>query len=196
MEAKDILRQKAKAELKAMTRETLDQMAEAIHTRLFEIEAWRKAVTVAVTVSTNGEIETRAIIERAWAEGKTVCVPKCRPKSKALDFRTLRRFDQLETVYFGLLEPIESMTEIVRPERLDLIVVPGLLFDTRGYRLGFGGGYYDRFLKKCSALKIAQATEEQLVDRIPEEPHDVPVDMIVTPKRTISCYHSSSFSSF
>ena len=96
------------------------------------------------------EVDTYQIIRKAWDEGKRIVTPKCLPKDRQMDFRVLDRFDQLESVYFGLLEPIESKTVRVDPEEIDLLIVPGMAFERRGFRMGVGGGYYDRFLQALS----------------------------------------------
>ena len=75
------------------------------------------------------EVDTFQIIRKAWDEGKRIVMPKCLPKDRKMDFRILDRFDQLESVYFGLLEPIESKTVRVDPEEIDLLIVPGIAFD-------------------------------------------------------------------
>ena len=92
------------------------------------------------------EIPTFHIIEQAWHEGKEVAVPKCNPENKAMEFKKITSFEQLESVYSGLLEPVAETVKVRDQHDLDLLIVPGLAFTKDGYRLGFGGGYYDRFL--------------------------------------------------
>ncbi|MGV3488854.1 MAG: 5-formyltetrahydrofolate cyclo-ligase [Tuberibacillus sp.] len=187
MEEKKVLRQKMKATLKNLDPETFAQGVKDVHSGLFHSDVWKKAKTIAVTVSQGTEMDTREIIERAWNEAKTVAVPKCDAKNKRLVFRQIQSFNQLETEYYGLLEPIESETSVITKEEMDVIIVPGLVFDRQGYRIGFGGGYYDRFLKDVDTLKIAQALDVQIIDRIPVEAHDIPVDVLFTPSEMIHC---------
>lgn len=176
-----------KATLKALDQEEQAGWVKGIHERLFNLDAWQTAKTVAVTVSMGSEIDTREIIEKAWEEGKTVVVPKCLPKERHLDFRTITTYDNLETVYYGLLEPKVTETASIHKMEIDLIIVPGLMFDTEGYRIGFGGGYYDRFLVDATAVKVAQAFDVQIIENLPRETHDIPVDRILTPSRSIVC---------
>ena len=97
-----------------------------------------------------------------------------------MDFRKLERFDQLESVYSGLLEPIESKTNLVEPSDIDLLIVPGIAFDSEGFRMGFGGGYYDRFLQSFKGNTVSLAFREQIVSNLPKEDHDIPVEKIIT----------------
>ncbi len=113
------------------------------------------ASTIAVTISRGLEIPTRPVIEQAWEEGKQVCIPKCDPDTKKMQFRTYQTDDQLETVYAGLLEPVIEKTKEVKPSQIDLMIVPGVCFDTDGFRIGFGGGYYDRYLSDYKGKTVS-----------------------------------------
>lgn len=162
----------------------------AIHKKLLTHTIWMTSQTIGVTLSTSREINTLPLIEAAWVQGKRVVVPKCKPKNREMNFRLLTSLEQLETVYAGLQEPIEAITEPMDPQDIDLLLVPGLCFDPSGYRIGFGGGYYDRFLINYNGLKVALALNEQVLPSLPIEPHDQPVDIIVTPTSMIHCSRS------
>ena len=92
------------------------------------------------------EVNTYPIIEKAWEEGKKVVVPKCNKEARTMSFRKISNFDQLETVYMNLREPIPALTEEVNADEIDLQIVPGVAYTERGERIGYGGGYYDRYL--------------------------------------------------
>lgn len=148
---------------------------------LQKLRVWKRARTIAITISQGFEWNTKPIIELAWAEGKRVCVPKCTPEGRKLTFHAFTSYDQLEVVYYNLLEPKADETEVIEKNGIDLIVVPGLLFDKRGYRVGFGGGYYDRYLQGYKNRTVSLVSEElQLVDEVPNESFDIPVECIVT----------------
>lgn len=136
--------------------------------------------------SKDNEIETRPVVQWALERGKTVLVPVCMP-GRALAWSVLRRMDRLAPTAFGVLEPREEEREFVDPMPDAPVLVPGIAFDERGYRIGYGAGYYDRFLARHDGPKIALAYECQLTREIPNEPHDVPMDMIVTESRVIVC---------
>ncbi|MFD1363053.1 5-formyltetrahydrofolate cyclo-ligase [Lentibacillus salinarum] len=153
---------------------------EALTGHLVSSAVWQQADVIGITVSHGLEWNTEPIIQTAWKEGKTVCVPKCHPENRQMDFYIIHDYDQLETVYYKLREPIPEKTEKVAKQAIDLLVVPGLLFDREGYRVGFGGGYYDRFLTDFVHDKLALAANCQVVEKLPAEPFDIPVDAIIT----------------
>ncbi len=148
--------------------------------QLIDSSLWAKAGVVGITVSQGFEWNTRPIIEKGWEQGKTVCVPKCFPKDKSMEFYRLDNFDQLETVYYNLLEPKPEATEKVDKNTMDLLIVPGVLFDKKGYRIGFGGGYYDRFLRDFENETISLAARMQLVKEVPTEEFDLPVRCVIS----------------
>lgn len=181
------IRQSTLGKIAALSEQSFQQGVNRIQLSLFNHPKWQRARTIGVTISRGREIPTRPIIERAWQEGKQVAVPKCLPTAKTLDFRHLHHFNQLETVYFGLKEPIISQTPAVNKDQLDLVIVPGVAFDPTGYRIGFGGGYYDRFLADYEGDTVALLLSDQLVERIPGELHDIPVQTLITERTTLEC---------
>ncbi|GGE46843.1 hypothetical protein GCM10011391_27120 [Pullulanibacillus camelliae] len=185
MLSKKELRKNMKRCLQEIT--NLDIEASKIHQQIYQQSWWQQAETVAVTVSTVNELDTTALIEAAWQSHKRVVIPKCFPEERRLDFREITRWDQVEKSFYNLHEPKLALTMSVPKKEMDLIIVPGLAFDPRGYRIGFGGGYYDRFLASCSAVKVAQAVDCQVCNQVPAESHDIAVDMIVTPSEVMKC---------
>lgn len=137
-----------------------------IYRQLFQSEEWKRAHVIGLTMSNEIEVATKPIIETAWAEGKTILVPRTRPKRKMgffqIDNRTI--FEQTK---FGVLEPISD--RYFAPEKIDLLIVPGVVYHTSGYRIGFGGGYYDRYLAKYTNQTCSLVFHEQLNDQwVPE----------------------------
>lgn len=172
--------------LKAISENDFTRDCMRINENLFKQAEWNEARTIAITIARGREISTKPVIEEAWRHGKKVAVPKCFPKTKEMVFRVITDFDQLESVYYGLLEPKIGLTEIVVKDKLDLMVVPGVVFDPSGYRIGFGGGYYDRYLADYHGKTISLALDQQIPPKIPRESHDQPVNKIITPTRIIS----------
>lgn len=176
-----------KAALRRTIHQYIKQMSErhhadeAIHQTLFASDLWVESQTIALTLSLPLEINTSPIIHKAFKEGKTVCVPKV--TEQGLTFHIIHSFDDLETGVMNILEPTTPSTTQV----IDLCLVPGRVFDRTGYRIGWGGGYYDRFLETYNGTTLALAYTVQLVDHVPTEPHDLPVQWIVTEKEMIQC---------
>ena len=169
-----------KKQLGELSIDTFKKNCAEIHKHLFLHNDWNKAKTIGVTVSRGREVDTKTIIEKAWRDGKRVVVPKCDPESNTMIFRKIDTYHQLETVFFGLMEPIESETISVEPDDIDLMIVPGICFDRKGYRIGYGGGYYDRYLKEYQGVTISLAFSFQLLNSLPRETHDVPIEGLIT----------------
>lgn len=174
------LRKKGKELLRSVTGSDKISTNEKIHNHLFQSMMWKEASLIGCTLSQDHEIDTYTIIKQAWKEGKTVAVPKCNPSEKALIFRKLTSFDQLESVYFGLQEPIEEKTQGIERDSIDLMIVPGLIFDCKGYRVGYGGGYYDRYLANFKNTTVALATDSQVTEDVPKDEYDIPVQHLIT----------------
>jgi len=171
--------------LKLIEGETYKEQSASIAGRLFEQPEWIRAEVIGITISRPPEVDTYTIISKAWLEGKKVAVPKCLPENRKMDFRYLTDFSQLESVYYGLKEPREEMTGMAQKDDIDLLIVPGVAFSTNGFRVGFGGGYYDRFLTGFSGKTVSLAFSCQLIDNLPIEAHDIPVGRIITEQRVI-----------
>jgi 5-formyltetrahydrofolate cyclo-ligase len=180
MNNKESIRKEMKETLARLTKPLYEDYSYSIASRLYEDEDWKQAKVIGITISKKPEVDTYQIIKRAWEIGKQVVVPKCNPKEKKMAFRTITDFSQLETVYYGLFEPIEAVTKEVSSDGIDLIIVPGLAYTREGYRLGFGGGYYDRYLLNYSGKTLSLAFADQLVPKFPVENHDIPVSKIIT----------------
>ncbi|WEG14271.1 5-formyltetrahydrofolate cyclo-ligase [Pullulanibacillus sp. KACC 23026] len=184
---KSRLRSQMKQLLSQMDLEQKKKDDQALHDALIACPFWQKSETIGLTLSTAHEIDTYSLIKRAWEGKKQVVVPKCDPSKKQLTFRQLTSFNQLESVYYGLMEPIVEKTEAVKHEDIDLIIVPGLWFDSRGYRIGHGGGYYDRYLSQYKGMTAALAYNEQVIDLVPNEDYDQPVQWLITPQSIRAC---------
>lgn len=180
MQQKVDIRKKLRARLKAMTREEYEKRSKQIHDRLFKTKEWKKAKTIGVTVSIFPEVDTYSIIQAGWQTGKQIAVPKCIPATREMRFYLLTGFEQLEKSYFGLYEPVIGETVEISKKDIELLLVPGVGFTKDGYRLGLGGGYYDRFLTDFPGRTAALCFSEQIMEKLPLEPHDRPVQQIIT----------------
>jgi 5-formyltetrahydrofolate cyclo-ligase len=180
MSGKEQLRKQVKEILSTLPRPVYEDYSYKIARTLFAAPEWMNAKVIGIYVSRQPEVDTYQIIRKAWEQDKIVVVPKCSPTDKRLSFRKLTEFSQLESVYFGLLEPIEALTDEMTEEMIDLLIVPGLAYTRQGYRLGFGGGYYDRFLSHYSGQTLSLAFDQQILPQFPIEDYDIPVTKIIT----------------
>lgn len=169
------------AQLKEMSSEEFEKQCQLLANQLFSTEEWKKATTIGITIAHAHEINTIPIIEQAWKEGKRVAVPRCIPSEKRMDFRYLEHLNQLEKSHYDLLEPLVDETEAASPEEIDYLIVPGVAFDASGYRIGYGGGYYDRYLQAYKGATVSLLFTNQLLKQIPIEEYDVPVDSLILP---------------
>lgn len=177
---KPVHRKNMLTELKAMSKQDYDQKSQSICHKLMQDPAFQQARTIGLTVSAFPEVDTADLIRKCWEVGKRVVVPKCEPVSRAMAFYAIESFDQLETVYMKLLEPKMEETVLVPKEEIDLLIVPGVVFSRDGYRIGFGGGYYDRFLADYKGATRSLAFDVQLADSLLMELYDLPVQGIYT----------------
>lgn len=153
---------------------------ERIFTRLTESQFYKDAKNVFIYVSFGKEVDTLKIISRLLSEKKVVYVPKVINKKEGMKAIKISTLDDLKVGYFNILEPVT--TEEINPKDIDLCVVPGVAFDNDGGRLGYGGGFYDRFLCNISPHSkiIALAYKFQIVEKIPMETYDIKVQRIIT----------------
>lgn len=147
--------------------------------QLLQLPSWQEATVIATTLSQPFELATTGIIAAAWAAGKQVVVPQTLPK-RQMQMRELTATTQLVRTKFGVVEPITGA--IVPPAMIDLIVVPGVAFTKTGARLGFGGGYYDRYLATYQGATVALALPWQVQpqDAWPTEKFDVNIQTVLT----------------
>ncbi|PIY60519.1 5-formyltetrahydrofolate cyclo-ligase [Candidatus Woesearchaeota archaeon CG_4_10_14_0_8_um_filter_47_5] len=161
----------------------LKKKAMDIHARLETLEEYRHAHSILFYVSYNNEVDTVALIRRALAASKQVYVPFMKTDifgKKRIELSLLRSLDELAPGAFGIHEPKKECIRPVTLSKAEVILVPGVVFDALGYRLGSGHGYYDRLLMHAHTTTIGLAYEFQVIDNISPEPHDIPLDIIAT----------------
>lgn len=156
------------------------QIEQLLYQHLYKSNGWKESNCIGITISRGFEWDTKPIIEEAWNQGKEIAVPKCSPKEKKLEFYRFKDYNELETVYYNLLEPKPIETNRVSMKQIDLLLVPGIVFNKQGYRIGFGGGYYDRLLTTYNGLTVSLLSRMQLLEELPLEPHDIPVKQLIT----------------
>ena len=168
----------------SLPKEEILEKSNRIKSNLFNLESYKKSKTAMFFVSFNREVNTHDMIKDSLTN-KTVIIPKV--VNKEIEPSVIIDLDNLiPSGKFGILEPIEIMK--IAYKNIDLVLVPGIAFDKEGHRIGYGFGYYDKFLKKVpKAVKIGLCFDFQVVDKVPREWHDVPVDLVVTDKEVLEC---------
>lgn len=183
MNLKKQLRKQIIARRNALATAVREAKSEIIVKKVLELPAWQQAGIIMSYVSFGSEVATPALIKAALAGGKRVAVPLCVRDGRRLIASEVLAFpDDLQPGTWGILEPRPESLRPLEPELIDLVIVPGVAFDRGGNRLGYGAGYYDRFLAtlRPGAMTIALAFTEQIVPDVYPEPHDRPVDMVIT----------------
>jgi len=143
---------------------------------------YQQARVVQVYFSLVAEADTMPLVLRAWQDGKRVLAPKVSWEQRRMLPIEIHSIIDVREAYMGIREPVEGVPTPMGD--IDLVTLPGLGFDSFGNRLGRGKGFYDRFLahKDYGAVSCAIAMEEQFVEAVPVNPHDMPIDMLVTDK--------------
>ena len=175
------LRKQVLQEMKAIPREQKQAIDQALTEGLLQHPFYQETNTIATYLSFPHEFQTQGLIEQALKDGKKVLIPKTYPKGR-MDF-VVYNPQQLVKTSFGLLEP-QGDLEVVDASQIDLIHVPGLAFTREGYRIGYGGGYYDRYLKHFTGLTLSTVYPCQIRDFIPED-HDIPVQEVLIDERNL-----------
>ncbi|MGI6036748.1 MAG: 5-formyltetrahydrofolate cyclo-ligase [Limnochordia bacterium] len=177
---KKTLRQRMLARRREL--EAKEQKNALIAHRLQNLPAFKKARGIMFYHSLPDEVQTKGLLEEAWRAGKRVALPHTHRQLWQLIPGWVRGEDDLVAGVWGIKEPDPSRLRWVYLGDLDLVIVPGLAFDRRGYRIGYGGGFYDRFLARLpdETLKIGLAFQEQVVEKVPTEEYDQPLDMLIT----------------
>lgn len=185
---KQRLREERLAAREALSEQERSVLDDRITQKLLATPEYSEAATVLTYVSVSSEVSTRTFIEHALRDGKTVAVPRCLPGHR-LEFVAITSLDQLEPAPFNLLEPAKDLSALTDSQMNNAIcIVPALLVDTKGYRLGYGAGFYDRFLSTYSGKKICLAYQQNLSKTmLPHTEFDVPVDMIITESAVLTC---------
>ena len=175
------LRQQLRSKLLKMTDELCVEKSKKAFKNLISLPQFQQASVIMMYLTMPNEIDTSDAVFYAWQQKKTVVVPKISWQQRRMIPVEINSLEKgFSTEIAGLRNPIKG--QLIPFEDIDLVVTPGLGFDKRGNRLGRGGAYYDKFFanKKLIACKCGFAFSEQVVESVPVQQHDVPVDILVT----------------
>ncbi|NLC67588.1 MAG: 5-formyltetrahydrofolate cyclo-ligase [Clostridiaceae bacterium] len=188
---KELLRQEMLNKRNSLCQEELDEKSKAIFNMLMLMDIYRNSNVIMCYMDFRNEVKTGDFIRTSLKNGKRIAVSvtgKDINGEKTLIPCEIKDIEhEMERSRFGILEPRKESRRVLNPENIDIVIVPGIAFDLHKYRIGFGAGYYDRFLKTTggNCIRIGVAFDFQVLDKIPTEGHDVQLDMIITEKRVI-----------
>ena len=173
---KSELRSMIRAKKRAMTEEMIVAKSEALARQFYETEEYRNAKSIYGYLPYNQEVRTVPMLEQALRDGKRVAVPKC--YGDEMRFLWMEDLNQVEKGYAGIPEPIAD--EPVADDATALVLMPGLAFDREGHRIGYGGGFYDKFLaQETGHPTLALCYDFQMQEQLDTEEFDIPVDKVL-----------------
>ena len=185
-EEKVRLRRRVREQLAAMEPEELRRSDDALFARFLALPQVERAGTIFAFWGIPGrEPETARLISALLERGKRVCLPRMLP-GHLMEIRQYMPDRPMVSVSFGISEP-DLSCPILTQDEIDLILVPAVCYDKAGYRLGFGGGYYDRWLEHFNGFRVGMCRNAVLQDKVPTEPHDSRVDLLLTETESIVC---------
>ncbi|UUV99517.1 5-formyltetrahydrofolate cyclo-ligase [Vagococcus luciliae] len=179
---KQVIRQGILAKLKHLATQENKKHAleEDMLSRLYETNQWRQANVIATTYPMTHEFNTTKLMNQAFLEGKTIVIPKTKKRGE-MDFYAYHDDVALELTPFGVYEPIDS--QFYDKKSIDLMIVPGVGFTQEGKRIGYGGGFYDRYLTDFKGHTISLVFDEQLLEELEIEEHDKLVDALICARK-------------
>ncbi|MBI4971224.1 MAG: 5-formyltetrahydrofolate cyclo-ligase [Candidatus Omnitrophica bacterium] len=177
---KQLLRDQYRKRLRHQSLEERREKSRIISDLVFDLPAYRKAKAVMLYVAMDEEVDTRHIIKSAFQEKKHVLLPVVLEQTGEMISAELIAPGKMKPGKYGIMEP-DGWSSPFPPHDLDMVIVPGLAFDKKNFRLGRGKGYYDQFLSKLNSkvATVGLAFDVQLAEEIPVEPHDVKLDLVV-----------------
>ncbi len=187
MTERDELRTEMKRRRAELSAAELSEVSAQIGRRVLAMDEYKQARRVMCYCALPAEVQTADLIAEMLRSGKEVYLPVM-GRHRSMTAVRLRAMNALHKSRFGVSEP--DGDEAITPERLDLILVPGLAFDRTGGRLGYGAGYYDRFLPRCTGMIAGLAAECQLAEHVSVQAHDVPMHRIITERAVYDCTQS------
>ena len=186
-EEKKNIRDRIKAERASIDLSEREPMDRAVCERFLSLASYRYADTLLLYAPIAGEIDVMPIARAALDDGKKVAFPLCDPGDRTMTFRYVRSENDLAPSHYGIREPADTLPAYDPASgELAVCIVPALAFDREGYRVGYGGGYYDRFLNLFGGSKVGLVYSRFVIDRAPRGRFDTAADAIVTEKGVIT----------
>lgn len=182
METKNTIRQQIKELKRSISESNKIEATNKVASAIEQLPYFKSASNILLYHSLPDELNTHSMINE-WGIHKSIFLPRINNN----DLEILHA-DNTQLGAFNIQEPVGSTT--VPLSTIDVAIIPGIAFDKNGIRLGRGKGYYDRLLCQCDVLKVGICYDFQLMDKLPSDTHDIPMDIIITPKQTIIINHN------
>ena len=179
---KNTLRQELLKKRRSLTPDKIALFSKKIVSHLISTSFWKTAKLIGVYLSLPDEVQTQEILSLAQEQKKRIAVPNTNLSDNTLTFHIIGPNTTFQTGAFNVLEPHPPSP--ISSKKLDLILVPGISFDLRGHRLGYGKGFYDRLLATTPASGLGLSFEQQVIKRLPITENDIPVQGLITEKNT------------
>ena len=183
---KQDLRLKCREERRNMPSEKKQELDRKIAENVRRLKEYKPAKTLLIYMSTPIEVDTVEIIKNAWADGKQVAVPRCIDGTRDMEFHYITDFDCVSPGTFSVLEPSPDLP-VVTDFSGCLMIVPGMRFDMKGYRIGYGKGYYDRYMVRFTGISAGICYSDELKPFMYHGRYDRAVNIVVTDKRIKTC---------
>lgn len=186
--SKRILRSRLVAQRSSMPPDEALRRSADVQENVRQVPGWQELRTVLVYLPFQNEVDTWELIHELWGRGASTLAPCCRPECPGeMDFYQFRSLQDLRPGSYTIPEPDPGLCPLVDVRNCECILTPGVAFDRQGFRLGFGGGYYDRLLAltEKNVQTIGLAYDFQIMETLPREPHDQAVQVVCTDKERI-----------
>ncbi|MCK5218878.1 5-formyltetrahydrofolate cyclo-ligase [bacterium] len=168
---------------RALKPEARSNFSRRIVQQVLALPEWSSSPCIGIYLSLPDEVSTAGLVRAALATGKILAAPVVNLKTHSLVFRRFNNPDDLRPGPLGILQPING--PVIVPSQFDLLIIPGVGFDLNCHRLGYGQGFYDRFLPECPGFRLGLAFEVQLMASLPTTPQDQPMHRVLTEKRSL-----------
>ncbi len=185
---KQLLRRQQINGRRLLSQQAITEHSHRIAELLINSKLYRQSKNIMLYMATKSEVQTQEVIHSALREDKNIFIPLIIRERNEIIPSLVKDFEtELTPGALGIMQPQEEYYRVFQPDILDLVIVPGVAFTRQGYRLGRGGGYYDRFLSRLQqhTVSVGFAFEMQIVEQIPVNEKDMPVDYIITEKGII-----------
>ncbi len=181
--AKSVLREEYRKKRKELPKEEKEKLDNLVTEKILNSQTYKNAETVLIYIPKTEEVNVLGVAEAVLKDGKKLACPKCNTTDRTITFKYISSFDQLEDSVFGLKEPKDECEEYVQKENINskvICIIPAIVFDKKGYRIGYGGVYYDRFLSKYNGIKVGVCDYDFIINEAPHGKYDFAVDVLIT----------------